>query len=93
MALGKDFAEAVWNASVIVSIILCYVLGTGCGGLSLAINIIHYVYICLYMENKYRACNDGENTLHRVQTVHLAAILHQPEQPKWKIGDHMEKMN
>lgn len=73
MALGEDFAEAVWNASVMVSIILCSVLGTGCGGLSLAINIIHYVYICLYMENKYRACNDGENTLHRVQTVHLAA--------------------
>lgn len=93
MALGEDFAEAVWNASVMVFIILCYVLGTGCGGLSLAINFIHYVYICLYMENKYRACNDGENTLHRVQTVHLAAILHQPEQPKWKIGDHMEKMN
>lgn len=92
-ALGEDFAEAVWNASVMVSIILCYVLGTGYGGLSLAINIIHYVYICLYMENKYRACNNGENTLHRVQTVHLAAILHQPEQPKWKVGDHMEKMN
>lgn len=93
MALGEDFAEAVWNALVMVSLILCYVLGTGCGGLSLAINIIHYVYTCLYMENKYRACNNGENTLHWVQIVHLAAILHQLEQPKWIIGDHMEKMN
>lgn len=54
----------------------------GVGDLSLAISIIHYVYICLYMENKYEACNDGENTLHKEQLVHLAAILHQPEQPK-----------
>lgn len=65
-----------------VFIILCYVLSTGCGGLSLAISIIHYVYICLCMESKYGACNDGENTLHREQIVHLAALLHQPEQPK-----------
>lgn len=93
MSLGEDFAEAVWNASVMVSVIFCNVVGAGCGGLSLAINIIHYVYIGLYMENKYRACNNGENTLHRVQIVHLAAILHHPEQPKWKIGYHMEKMN
>lgn len=82
MALGDHFTEDVWNTSVMVFIILCYVLGTGCGGLSLAISIIHYVYICLYVENKYGACNDGENTLHRDQIVHLAAILHQPEQLK-----------
>lgn len=51
------------------------------------------MYISLYMENEYEVCNDGENTLHKEQVVHLAAILHQPEQPKWKIGDHMEKRN
>lgn len=82
MALDDCFTEDVWNTSLMVFIILCYVLGTGCGGLSLAISIIHYVYICLCMENKYGACNGGENTLHREQIVHLAAILHQPEQPK-----------
>lgn len=51
------------------------------------------MYICLYMENKYGACNDCENNLHKEQSEHLAAILHQPEQPKWKIGDRVEKMN
>lgn len=40
-----------------------------------------------------RACNDRENTLHKEQIEHLAAILHQPEQPKGKIRNHMEKMN
>lgn len=27
-------------------LLCCYVLGAGCRGLSLAIRIIHYVYIC-----------------------------------------------
>lgn len=65
-----------------VFLILCYVLGTGCWGLSLAISIIHYVYICLYTKSKRRACNDGENTLPKEQMVRLAAVLHQPEQLK-----------
>lgn len=62
-----------------VFITLCYVLGTGCWGLSLAISIIHYVYICLYMKTKHGACNDGENKLLKEQMVRVAAILHQPE--------------
>jgi len=34
------------------------------------------------MANKYGACNDGENPLHREQMMHLAAVLHRPEQLK-----------
>lgn len=59
----------------------------------LAISIIHYVYICLYMENKFGAYNDGENTLPREWIGRSAAILRQPEQLKYKTGYRMEKTN
>lgn len=51
------------------------------------------MYVCLYMENKYGACNNCENALRKEQSEHSAATLHQPEQPKWKIGERVEKTN